>query len=112
MSKSEHTPLWETVINEYGGYEKCKEILKNQNIDFIMNAHALRKHMLEYRRQNNIFEVEDWVVLPYDDDIESLQKITHINDKHGIVSYSNGCCGYGDKIRHAEPEEIQAGHRL
>ena len=53
--------LYERVISDFGGYEKCKDILSQPNIGFIMNAEALRRHMLEYRRQHNIFEVGDKV---------------------------------------------------
>ena len=92
--------FYERVINDFGGYEKCKDILSQPNIGFIMNAQAMRRHMLEYRRQHNIFEIGDLYVFT---EKYSKQSVIHKVDS---LNSGKGC------IRHATPEEIKAGRRL
>ena len=111
--------FYERVISDFGGYEKCKDILSQPNIDFIMNAQGLRGHMLEYRRQHNIFEVGDRVVyraLPH----ERLFSVRFVGDDE-IVVYElwdeMGAKTFTEKhpysdIDHATDEEIKAGKRL
>ena len=94
--------FYERVISDYGGYEKCKDILSQPNIGFIMNAQALREHMLEYRRQHNIFEVGDKVVYKHPIGIDRVVSVT---DEHLIPRFLW-------RIRHATDEEIKAGKRL
>ncbi|WP_180073715.1 MULTISPECIES: hypothetical protein [unclassified Acinetobacter] len=111
--------FYERVISDFGGYEKCKDILSQPNINFIMNAQGLREHMLEYRRQHNIFEVGDKVVyrnLPH----ERLFYVKAVLDGSIVL---HECCDevgarcfsefepYSD-IQHANDEEIKAGKRL
>lgn len=111
--------FYEKVISDFGGYEKCKDILSQPNIDFIMNAQGLREHMLEYRRQHNIFEVGDKVVyraLPH----ERLFSVRFVGDDE-IVVYElwdeMGAKTFTEKhpysdIDHATDAEIKAGKRL
>ena len=91
--------LYERVISDFGGYEKCKDILSQPNIGFIMNAEALRRHMLEYRRQHNIFEVGDAMVIP---------------SRGNGVFHFNALFSDGDiaEARHATDAEIEARKRL
>lgn len=111
--------FYERVISDFGGYEKCKDILSQPNIDFIMNAQGLREHMLEYRRQHNIFEVGDlaaYRTLPY----ERLFSVRYVGgdeiviyelwDEMGAKTFTE-MHPYSD-IRHATDEEIAAGKRL
>lgn len=117
--------FYERVISDFGGYEKCKDILNQPNIDFIMNAQGLREHMLEYRRQNNIFEVGDKVVSINSAFIEyqGVLNIDFINKFNLMLSDDSkgfevnaicgwGKCGWGKIIRHATDEEIKAGKGL
>ena len=91
--------FYERVISDFGGYEKCKDILSQPSIGFIMNAQALREHMLEYRRQHNIFEEGDWVVIP--------------SRGNGIFQVSRLLCRSDvQEMIHATEAEIKAGHRL
>ena len=109
--------FYERVISDFGGYEKCKDILSQPNIDFIMNAQGLREHMLEYRREHNIFEAGDKVVFT---DILNSCVVTFEStetDPMQIVwlTYPDGTAGYVfhlNKIKHATDEEIKAGKRL
>ena len=106
--------FYERVISDFGGYEKCKDILSQPNIDFIMNAHGLRKHMLEYRRQHNIFEVGDKVV--HDAHIgDEIYEFISLLEDIGMATVKSkhmtgGCSLRG--LRHATPEEIKFGKRL
>lgn len=97
--------FYERVISDFGGYEKCKDILSQPNIDFIMNAQGLREHMLEYRRQHNIFEVGDKVVIKAEPFWPEDYTIQTVEQEH-IGKW------YMAAWRHAEPEELEAGKRL
>lgn len=120
MSLIEHKPLWQKCIEEFSGYEKCKEILKQPNIDMIMNAQALHKHMLEYRRQHGIFEVGDKVFRKDEDKrMMLIDDVTISNHDYRmtIIGFDYiDSDGFGwtraFKVRHATDEEIAAGHRL
>lgn len=103
--------FYERVISDFGGYEKCKDILSQPNIDFIVNAQGLREHMLEYRRQHNIFEVGDFIFHPM---FGALFEIKRIAEKYVVASTKSG---YEtnlliELISHATDEEIKAGKRL
>lgn len=116
MSK-EYKPLWQTIIEQHGGYKKCKEILKNPNIDFIMNAQGLREHMLQYRRQHKIFEPNDLVVFIDEKERKSVLlkfKESRNFDLVHLEIIGSGLCGpsYQKEIRHATDAEIKAGKRL
>lgn len=107
--------LYERVISDFGGYEKCKDILSQPNIGFIMNAEALRRHMLEYRRQHNIFEVGDFVLR--NDGLGNVLKVTSIEGEYAnLVRRVDGESIWSwfklVDIRHATDAEIKAGKRL
>lgn len=92
------------VVNGFGGYEKAKAVLDNPNSASLHNTEALKQRLLEYRRENNIIEVGDLIVLPYTNyriDVFELTKLLKetYDDK-------------GFAYRHATTEEIKAGHRL
>lgn len=104
--------FYERVISDFGGYEKCKDILSQPNIGFIMNAQALREHMLEYRRQHNIFEESDKIV--FIDDFMHGELMTVAWTRKGEAWMDEGAkrCTDLSMIRHATDEEINAGKRL
>ena len=106
--------FYERVISDFGGYEKCKDILSQPNIDFIMNAQGLREHMLEYRRQHNIFEVGDKVVSTLNGDDFWMNIICVIDGFHKsmIITKGGGHVIHHYDFRHATDEEIKAGKRL
>lgn len=112
--------FYERVISDFGGYEKCKDILSQPNIDFIMNAQGLREHMLEYRRQHNIFEVGDKVV-DTDGFFDWLCKVDYLSTDGRVVMYKydqrRGDTAFSTwppirRVRHATDAEIKAGKRL
>jgi hypothetical protein len=98
------------LIEQLGGYEKAKRELELKEQDSILQcciavtAEMIRDALLEYRRQHNIFEVGDSIVLMhtnYRSDVFALTKsFKEIYDEKGIV------------YRHATPEEIKAGKQL
>lgn len=90
------------LIKELGGYDAAKA-----HYDEFSKKIAypqLRDALLEYRREHNIFEVGDLIVLLYTNyrsDVFALTKsFKEIYDEKGIV------------YRHATTEEIKAGYRL
>ncbi|MEQ1411744.1 hypothetical protein [Acinetobacter indicus] len=97
--------FYERVISDFGGYEKCKDILSQPNINFIMNAQGLREHMLEYRREHNIFEVGDKVVVKAEP-FWPEDYVIHTVEQEHIGKW------YMSAWRHATDEEIKAGKRL
>ena len=110
--------FYERVISDFGGYEKCKDILSQPNIDFIMNAQGLREHMLEYRRQHNIFEIGDKVVF-IESELKNPRLMTVIEVSEPICGFLMAECNLGitngfypSRYRHATDEEIKAGKRL
>ena len=103
--------FYERVISDFGGYEKCRDILSQPNIDFIMNAQALREHMLEYRRQHNIFEVGDWVVKTHPKNT-ILWPVLGVYKNGGVWLDYKGFCWKPPRVRHATDAEIKAGKRL
>ena len=105
--------FYERVINDFGGYEKCKDILSQPNIGFIMNAEALRRHMLEYRRQHNIFETDDYII--HDGELKVFAMWSSAVEGCAYIGYAyaeNGEMAHKDEFRHATDEEIKAGKRL
>lgn len=84
------------LIEQLGGYEKAKSKLRDNGS---LHAERLKKTLLEYRRQHNIFEVVDAMVIP-----SRGNGIFHFN---ALFSDSDIA-----EARHATDEEIKAGKRL
>ena len=116
------------LIEQLGGYEKAKRELELKEQNSILQCCAsvtndmIRSAMLEYRRQHNIFEVEDKVVLLKNQHMwhkmESIYTVTSTDIYDGItigvaIEYKNTSHGNEiGNIRHATDEEIKAGKRL
>lgn len=118
------------LIEQLGGYEKAKEkrddishTLDNSEIlgggdareGLYERLESIDKALLEYRRQHNIFEVGDKVVVltnalgnKYTWMVESIDgimvEISQLGQPNEWVHYS--------EIAHTTPEEIKAGKRL
>ena len=107
------------IIKQLGGYEVAKKHLDSSWCDDDNREYLLEK-LLEYRKQNNIFEVGDKVVsinsafLEY----QGVLNIDFINRFDLMLSDDckgfevNAICGWSKIIRHATGEEIKVGHRL
>lgn len=117
------------LIEQLGGYEKCKEILadakSSNNIDpviiidgdeFLIDC--ICDALLEHRRQHGIYENEDKVVHIYGTENSMLFTVNNITDKgynfgndwgwRSVISNM----GVGNTFRHATDSEIAAGHRI
>lgn len=93
------------LIEQLGGYEKAKKWLDENSADIEWrHLGDYRRELLEYRRQHNIFEVGDWIVV---DSYKPEYWFYQINkddvDSHWINLV---------KFRHATDEEIKVGKRL
>lgn len=86
------------MINGFDEYEKEKSKLRDNGS---LHAEQLKKILLDYRRENDIFEVGDKVVF------NSYRLDAGISVIH---NYHNGCIVA--VFRHATDDEIKVGHRL
>ena len=100
------------LIEQLGGYEAAKNQAKDKSIGFLVD---INNELLEYRRQHNIFEVGDKVIVltnalgnKYTWIVESIDgimvEISQVGQPNEWVHYS--------EIAHTTPEEIKAGRRL
>lgn len=107
-------------INELGGYEVAKEKSTSWLANHGENWRNVKDAtLLEYRRQHNIFEVGDKVVLaqsyPLDTvhEIKRIENLTpHINGSETTYFLENSLGCWLFQIKHATDEEIKAGKRL
>lgn len=110
------------IIEQLGGYEKAKRELelKEQNSIFqcciAITAEMIRDALLEYRRQHDIYEIDDYVVYQGDAGLSGLfriEKLTKTGKPKSVKSNRFGGfpCRYCE-VQHATPEEIAAGKRL
>jgi len=96
------------LIEQLGGYEAAKAEGEKWGFDDFLN-----NQLLEYRRQNNIFEIGDYVV-------KTNPKIKHAHVRVVISTSPSGGAvldyqGFPYKfpcVRHATDAEIKAGRRL
>jgi hypothetical protein len=94
------------LIEQLGGYEKTKDH-RDYLIDFgnefnrpsKYEVNKINNALLEYRRQHNIFEVGDAMIIP---------------SRGNGIFYFNALFSDSDiaEARHATDEEIKAGKRL
>ena len=106
------------LIEKLGGYESAKEIRRYLfcyvNSDYYVEVDA---ELLEYRRQHNIFEIGDEVVLLGDGTWGHLFEVEKMSPKGRKPTklktnvFGNFHVGH-NIMRHATPEEIKAGRRL
>lgn len=96
------------LIEQLGGYEKAKVILQAV-------GHEHDAMLLEYRRQHNIFEVGDKVVLKRPDQFSEIYTYDVYREKMDLHFFESES-DYGhvalDRVRHATEAEINAGLRL
>lgn len=106
------------LIEQLGGYEQAKhefEMIKEMKPIYPGEIETNNRLLLEYRRQHNIFEVGDKVVVltnalgnKYTWMVESIDgimvEISQVGHPNEWVHYS--------EIAHTTPEEIKAGKRL
>ena len=96
-----------SLIEQLGGYEAAKAQGEKWGFDDFLN-----NQLLEYRRQHNIFERNDYVVnrdIKYSDE---LNIVSSSNDK-ALWFFGKIYGGFvKSQFRHATDAEIKAGKRL
>ena len=73
----------------------------------------LQKALLEYRRQHNIFETDDYII--HDGELKVFAMWSSAVEGCAYIGYAyaeNGEMAHKDEFRHATDEEIKAGKRL
>ena len=94
------------LIEQLGGYEKAKVILQAV-------GHEHDAMLLEYRRQHNIFETDDYII--HDGELKVFAMWSSAVEGCAYIGYAyaeNGEMAHKDEFRHATDEEIKAGKRL
>ena len=106
------------LIEHLGGYEKAKAVQIRRAMNGVLHEYdfQLVDALLEYRRQHNIFELDDYVVYQGDAGLSGLfrvEKLTKTGKPKSVKSNRFGGfpCRYCE-VRHATPEEIKAGRKL
>ncbi|MCL6243775.1 hypothetical protein M5F04_04200 [Acinetobacter sp. ANC 7200] len=101
------------LIEQLGGYGRAKDALELP-LDYGFSDDDIKVALLEYRRQHNIFEVGDKVVLTNMSDNEVFEYTEYSKglDLHFFESEHNYGHAKLSGIRHATNEEIKASKRL
>ena len=116
------------LIEQLGGYEKAKEKMDDichtlDNSELLGGGDAreglyerlesIDKALLEYRRQHNIFEPDDYII--HDGELKVFAMWSSAVEGCAYIGYAyaeNGEMAHKDEFRHATDEEIKAGKRL
>ena len=102
-----------SLIEQLGGYEEAKEWYKDQDL---RGNHTVRiRHaLLEYRRQHNIFEIEDKVVAPISHGYFVGKIIAYRSDidRFDVMGSRHWGWFFAHQLKHATDAEIKAGKRL
>ena len=88
------------LIEQFGGYEAAKKQVSRLELKGnLVTAEGMKLELLEHRRQHNIFEVGDPMVIP---------------SRGNGIFYFNALFSDSDtaEARHATDAEIKAGKRL
>ena len=100
------------LIERLGGYEKAKQKYSERPFDLAWSD--IGQALLDYRRQHNIFEKEDFVVHIFYKG-SKVQRVKGVaGDYIHVFSHDESYQykAYGPDFRHATDEEIKAGKRL
>ena len=98
------------LIENLGGYESAKSKFRDNGS---LHAGRLKKALLDYRRQHNIFEPDDYII--HDGELKVFAMWSSAVEGCAYIGYAyaeNGEMAHKDEFRHATDEEINAGKRL
>ena len=98
------------MINSFDEYEAAKNQAKDKSIGFLVD---INNELLEYRRQHNIFEPDDYII--HDGELKVFAMWSSAVEGCAYIGYAyaeNGEMAHKDEFRHATDEEIKAGKRL
>lgn len=101
------------LIEQLGGYEKAKVEFNNTSSDQWGYKFSLQMALLEHRRQNNIFEPDDYIT--HDGELKVFAMWSSAIDGCAYIGYAyaeDGEMAHKDEFRHATDAEIKAGKRL
>ena len=111
-------PLWKECIEAFGGYESAKKAVEVADTHGLktFNVEAMRSHLLEYRREHGIYEINDKIIR-LDNDSHYIYSISKIENDLITFTRKKKTKTWGfwlgiNEIRHATALEIQEGHRL
>ena len=98
------------LIENLGGYESAKSKFRDNGS---LHAGRLKKALLDYRRQHNIFEPDDYII--HDGELKVFAMWSSAVEGCAYIGYAyaeNGEMAHKDEFRHATDAEIKAGKRL
>ena len=98
------------LIEQLGGYEAAKNQAKDKSIGFLVD---INNELLEYRRQHNIFEPDDYII--HDGELKVFAMWSSAVEGCAYIGYAyaeNGEMAHKYEFRHATDAEIKAGKRL
>ena len=110
------------LIEQLGGYERAKDGLHRLKLekkdlltcgDFVVVESEIDAALIEYRRQHNIFEPDDYII--HDGELKVFAMWSSAVEGCAYIGYAyaeNGEMAHKDEFRHATDEEIKAGKRL
>ena len=110
------------LIEQLGGYERAKDGLHRLKLekkdlltcgDLVVVESEIDAALLEYRRQHNIFEPDDYII--HDGELKVFAMWSSAVEGCAYIGYAyaeNGEMAHKDEFRHATGEEIKAGKRL
>ena len=110
------------LIEQLGGYERAKDGLHRLKLekkdlltcgDFVVVESEIDAALIEYRRQHNIFETDDYII--HDGELKVFAMWSSAVEGRAYIGYAyaeNGEMAHKDEFRHATDEEIKAGRRL
>ena len=100
------------LIEQLGWYEYLNGFYKRA-VAHGFTLTEIKEELLEYRRQHNIFEVDDYII--HDGELKVFAMWSSAAEGCAYIGYAyaeNGEMAHKDEFRHATPEEIKAGRRL
>ncbi len=110
------------LIEQLGGYERAKDGLHRLKLekkdlltcgDLVVVESEIDAALIEYRRQHNIFETDDYII--HDGELKVFAMWSSAVEGCAYIGYAyaeNGQMAHKDEFRHATDEEIKAGKRL
>ena len=110
------------LVERLGGYERAKDGLHRLKLekkdlltcgDFVVVESEIDAALIEYRRQHNIFETDDYII--HDGELKVFAMWSSAVEGCAYIGYAyaeNGEMAHKDEFRHATDEEIKAGKRL
>ena len=110
------------LIEQLGGYERAKAFLNAASYtmdELIMMQRSgvrpqhVEKALLNYRRQHNIFEIDDYII--HDGELKVFAMWSTAIEGCAYIGYAyseDGEMADKDEFRHATDAEIEAGCRL